>query len=196
VRTVHRQVEQQAALKGDNPALVSGRQSLTYRDVNARANALARHLIAGGFRRGDRAVIALLPSPELLIAELAVLKAGGAYACPVSRLAYTVRTPFSVLRDGTAHGIDIQWTASATPGTCPNLPVLVRDDDPACVLADERGALTITVSHGTIAGAVVAASPFEWHPALAPYEHWGALMAGGTVLLPHGADESLESAAA
>jgi non-ribosomal peptide synthetase component F len=162
--------------------------------VNVRANALARHLIAGGFRRGDQAVIALPPSPRLLIAELAVLKAGGAYACPVSRLAYTVRTPLSVLRDGTAHGIDIHWP-SATAGTHPNLPVLVRDDDPACVLADERGALSIVVSHGTIAGAVAAASPFEWRPAPTPYEHWGALMAGGTVLLPLDADESLESAA-
>jgi non-ribosomal peptide synthetase component F len=155
---------------------------LSYRDLNARANALARRLMAGGFRRGDLAVIALPPSPQLAIAELAVLKAGGAYACPVSRLAYTVATPLSVLRDGVAYGLDIALPRSVASAACPNLPVLVREEDPACVLADAAGALTITVRHGSIVDG--GASPATaWTTEAAPYAHWSVLMTGGTLRL-------------
>lgn len=191
MRTVHRLVEQQAALKRDDPALVFSdadvasafrrkESHLSYRDLNARANAVARRLIAGGFRRGDLAVIALPPSPELAVAELAVLKAGGAYACPVSRLAYTVATPLSVLRDGVAHGIDILSVPADAAAACPNLPVLVREEDPACVLADGAGALTISLSHRAIVEA--AGTPTNaWDAHGAPYAHWAALMAGETL---------------
>jgi non-ribosomal peptide synthetase component F len=181
VRTVHRRVEQQAALKSDHPALVSGSDTMSYQHLNARANRLARRLIAHGFRRGDRAVIALPPSANLLVAELAVLKAGGAYACPVSRLAYTVATPFSVLRDGVAHGIDIAL-AGAAAAACPNLPVLVRDEDTACVLADREGALTITIPHAAIVESREHPT-LEWLPDAPPYRHWAALMAGETLRL-------------
>jgi non-ribosomal peptide synthetase component F len=178
VRTVHRRVEQQAALKRDHPALVSGSGTMSYQDLNARANRLARCLIAHGFRRGDRAVIALPPSAHLLVAELAVLKAGGAYACPVSRLAYTVTTPFSVLRDGVAHGIDITLPGAAA--ACPNLPVLVREEDAACVLADREGALTLTSPHAAIVDSRERLAP-EWLADAPPCRHWAALMAGETL---------------
>ena len=157
---------------------------ISYRDLNARANALARRLMAGGFRRGDLAVIALPPSPQLAIAELAVLKAGGAYACPVSRLAYTVATPLSVLRDGVAYGIDIALPRAAVSAACPNLPILVREEEAACVLADAHGALTIVVPHGAIVDDGHASPSGAWTTDAAPYAHWGALMAGETLRLP------------
>ena len=68
---------------------------LSYGELNARANRLARHLRALGV--GAEAVVGVLArrSPEMLIALLAVLKAGGAYlpldpAYPEERLATTL----------------------------------------------------------------------------------------------------------
>ena len=60
-------------------ALIQGEQTLTYAETNARANQLARHLEKHGVAP-ERLVGVLLPrSSELVIAVLAILKAGGAF---------------------------------------------------------------------------------------------------------------------
>ena len=68
-------------------------ESLTYGELEGRANRLARHLRAAGVRPGDRVALALERSPEMVAALLAVLKAGAAYvpldpASPADRLAF------------------------------------------------------------------------------------------------------------
>src|SRR5688572_3058545 len=77
---IHRFVEQHAAGRGDAVAVVDAERSVTYRELNQRANAVARHLMTGGFRRGAHAVVAMPCSADLAIVLLAVLKAGGSYA--------------------------------------------------------------------------------------------------------------------
>ncbi|MFI0743110.1 amino acid adenylation domain-containing protein, partial [Streptomyces sp. NPDC021100] len=71
--------ELRAARVPDRIAVASEDASLTYAELDARANQMARWLIRQGV--GPESVVALvLPrSPELLVALLAVLKAGGAY---------------------------------------------------------------------------------------------------------------------
>ncbi|NUL01705.1 amino acid adenylation domain-containing protein [Streptomyces lunaelactis] len=71
--------ERQVAATPDAVAVVFGEQSLTYRELDARANRLARELIGRGV--GPETVVALsLPrSADLVAGLLAVLKAGGAY---------------------------------------------------------------------------------------------------------------------
>ncbi|MYX95751.1 AMP-binding protein, partial [Streptomyces sp. SID486] len=63
----------------DAPALTDGRRTWTYRELAARADRLAAHLV----RRGagpDRVVALVLPrSMELIAAELAVTRAGAAF---------------------------------------------------------------------------------------------------------------------
>ncbi|MEU3953404.1 non-ribosomal peptide synthase/polyketide synthase, partial [Streptomyces achromogenes] len=63
----------------DAPALTDGRRTWTYRELDARAERLAAHLV----RRGagpDRVVALVLPrSMELIAAELAVARAGAAF---------------------------------------------------------------------------------------------------------------------
>ena len=76
---VHRIVETHAAYRGSEVALVGAGRVLTYRELNQRANALARYLIDQGLRRGARAVVKMDRGPELAVALLAVLKAGAAY---------------------------------------------------------------------------------------------------------------------
>ncbi|HEU4882970.1 MAG TPA: amino acid adenylation domain-containing protein, partial [Longimicrobium sp.] len=89
----HRLFEAQAARTPDAVAVVSGETVLSYAELNARANRLARRLRALGVGPERRVGVCLHRSPELVAALLAVVKAGGAYvpldpADPPGRLAY------------------------------------------------------------------------------------------------------------
>jgi len=89
--TVHGVFEAQAARTPDATALIFGDEVLTYRDLDARASAIARRLRA--LDVGRDAVVAVLTTrtPAQAAALLGVLKAGGAYlpldpAHPAQRL--------------------------------------------------------------------------------------------------------------
>jgi amino acid adenylation domain-containing protein len=75
----HTLVEAQARRTPDAIAVVAGEQQLSYRSLNARANQLARYLRACGVRPELRVGLCIERSPELVIALLAILKAGGVY---------------------------------------------------------------------------------------------------------------------
>ncbi|MFE9561567.1 amino acid adenylation domain-containing protein [Streptomyces sp. NPDC006487] len=77
------------------PALVFEDRTLTYGDLDRRATAMARRLRALGVGADDRVAVCLEQSPELAIALVAVLKAGGGYLPldpeqPPARLAHLV----------------------------------------------------------------------------------------------------------
>ncbi|WP_309116666.1 amino acid adenylation domain-containing protein [Saccharothrix sp.] len=77
--TVPELFEAQAAATPDRTALVAGDATLTFAELNARANRLARLLVACG-AGPDRYVAMLLPrTSQSIVALLAVLKAGAAY---------------------------------------------------------------------------------------------------------------------
>ncbi|POZ49646.1 non-ribosomal peptide synthetase [Methylovulum psychrotolerans] len=85
--------EQHAADNPNAPALVFGSHRLSYAELNRQANQLAHHLIAFGIRPDDRVAIALERCPDMVVALLAIFKAGGAYlpldlSYPDERLAY------------------------------------------------------------------------------------------------------------
>ncbi|WP_084719084.1 non-ribosomal peptide synthetase [Streptacidiphilus carbonis] len=87
--------EQQVVAAPDAVALVFREESLTYGELDARANRLARLLVERGVGPESVVGVALRRSPELWVAVLAVLKAGGAYlpmdaAHPADRLLYMV----------------------------------------------------------------------------------------------------------
>ncbi|MFE7029567.1 amino acid adenylation domain-containing protein [Streptomyces sp. NPDC057621] len=87
--------ERRVAAAPDAPALVSGEQSLTYRELDERSGLLARALTARGVGPESVVGVSLRRSPELWVTVLAVLKAGGAYlpldlAHPAERLAFMV----------------------------------------------------------------------------------------------------------
>ncbi|MFE4476246.1 MULTISPECIES: non-ribosomal peptide synthetase/MFS transporter [Streptomycetaceae] len=64
---------------GDRPALVFEDATVTHRELDTRATALARRLRALGVRPDDRVAVCLEQSPDLAVALVAVLKAGGCY---------------------------------------------------------------------------------------------------------------------
>src|SRR5581483_11033592 len=76
---VHHLFEAQAARTPEATALIAQGETLSYTQLNQRANQLAHHLRRMGV--GPEVVVGLyLPyTPDLLVALLAVLKAGGAY---------------------------------------------------------------------------------------------------------------------
>ena len=79
-KTIVNLFEEQVQKTPDAPALVFEKDSLTYRQLNERANQLAHYLKNKyGIRPGELAAICLERSPALVISILAVIKAGGAY---------------------------------------------------------------------------------------------------------------------
>ncbi|WP_344317044.1 amino acid adenylation domain-containing protein [Streptomyces javensis] len=76
-------------------AVSLGADTLTYAELNARANALARLLVARGAGPGRFVGLVLPRSVDLVVALLAVVKSGAAYvpidpAYPADRIAYTI----------------------------------------------------------------------------------------------------------
>ncbi|MDQ0313148.1 amino acid adenylation domain-containing protein [Kitasatospora herbaricolor] len=71
--------EAQAARTPDEVALVCGEDRLTYAELNARANRVARGLVAAGVGPEDVVALALTRSADAVTGLLGVLKAGAAY---------------------------------------------------------------------------------------------------------------------
>ncbi|MFS2102890.1 amino acid adenylation domain-containing protein, partial [Variovorax sp. Varisp85] len=93
---IHRLIERQVRARPEAPALCFGEQTLSYGELNARANRLAHRLIARGVKPETKVGIAVERSIEMVVGILAILKAGGAYVpldreYPADRLAYMVR---------------------------------------------------------------------------------------------------------
>ena len=93
---VYELVQAQAGRAPDALAVIDGDEALTYQELNGRANRLARHLRDRGVGRGDLVGVCLEPSADLVVAVLAVLKAGAAYVpldpgYPARRLEFMVR---------------------------------------------------------------------------------------------------------
>ena len=70
--------QEQAARTPDATAVICGTR-LRYAELNERANRLARYLVTLGAGPGQLVAIAMPRTPEMIIAVLAVLKAGAAY---------------------------------------------------------------------------------------------------------------------
>ncbi|WP_164020355.1 non-ribosomal peptide synthase/polyketide synthase [Pyxidicoccus trucidator] len=90
---IHQLFEQQVALRPDAIAVEFGDARLTYRELDARANALAHLLRSHGVGPDTLVALCLERSLELIVSLLAILKAGGAYlpldaSYPAQRLAF------------------------------------------------------------------------------------------------------------
>ena len=76
-----------------NDAVIGNGIVLSYRDLNRRANQLARHLLARGIKSGSRVAMMFDRSPETYVAMLAVMKVNAAYvpldaAFPIERVRF------------------------------------------------------------------------------------------------------------
>ncbi|MFJ3583269.1 amino acid adenylation domain-containing protein [Streptomyces sp. NPDC090127] len=128
--------ERQVRRTPDAVALVCEDRELTYTELNAEANRLARLLAARGVGAEDVVAVAVPRSPELVVSLLAVMKAGAAYLPldadhPQDRIAY-------MLTDAGARTV---LTTAEPAGALPELPGVtpLLLDEPA--LTAERAAL-------------------------------------------------------
>ena len=92
-KCLHELFEMQAEETPENVAIQHDSEKISYAELNARANALAHHLVSLGNCPGSVVGICLRPSAQMVISVLAVLKAGAAYLpldpeYPQERLAY------------------------------------------------------------------------------------------------------------
>ncbi|MEU0786337.1 amino acid adenylation domain-containing protein [Streptomyces sp. NPDC006173] len=77
--TIGALIEQQAERTPHQSALVTDDTTLTYQELNSRADRLAHHLAARGVAAESLIALSLPRTADLVIALIAVLKAGGAY---------------------------------------------------------------------------------------------------------------------
>ena len=125
----------QAARTPEAPAVIFEGSQVSYAGLNARANRLARYLVSLGAGPERLVAVAVPRSPEMIVAVLAVLKAGAAYvpvdpAYPPGRIEYMLADarPVAVLTTALAAG-DLR---DGTPQ--------VALDDPATIAAVSRQA--------------------------------------------------------
>jgi amino acid adenylation domain-containing protein/non-ribosomal peptide synthase protein (TIGR01720 family) len=93
---LHELFEAQAAQTPERVAVVYEGESLTYRELDRRANQLARTLQKLGVQKETRVGICMERSLEMVIGLYAILKAGGAYVpidptYPAERIAYLLQ---------------------------------------------------------------------------------------------------------
>src|SRR6185369_8007256 len=212
---VHRLFEQWAARAPERTAIVSanGGMALTYGELNARANRLARHLRALGVGPETRVGVAVERSPDQVTAFLAVLKAGGAYvpmdlSDPLERLAaMDAEAEVELMLSEDLLAADAEAVAAQAaenlPGPDPGTLAYVMFTSgstgrPKAVAVEHRGIVRL------VQGANFAdLGPDQVFLQLAPtafdastLEIWGALLGGGRLVLAPGGVPSLDDLAA
>jgi amino acid adenylation domain-containing protein/non-ribosomal peptide synthase protein (TIGR01720 family) len=76
---IHRLFEKQVRALPERTAVASDAGEISYRELNARANRIARRLLQLGVRPESRVAILMNSSPDVVAAMLGAWKAGGAY---------------------------------------------------------------------------------------------------------------------
>jgi amino acid adenylation domain-containing protein len=145
-RCAQQLVQEQAAIRPDAVALVVGNQTLSYQDVNQRANQLAHSLRAFGVGPNVLVGLCIERSPEMVIGLLGILKAGGAYVpldptYPSERLAFMVEDAHAPILVTQQH-LMAKLPTCTTPIICldadaPLLAQQSQSDPPAIATGDD-----------------------------------------------------------
>ncbi|MFJ8888265.1 amino acid adenylation domain-containing protein [Streptomyces sp. NPDC102402] len=148
-------VRRQAGTTPQALAVVAEDQTLTYGELEERANRLAHWLAGRGVRPESLVAVRLPRSAELVVALLAVLKAGAAYVPidpehPAARIEYILEDSRPVLV------LDAETLAAADRSGCPATPpeIAVRPDNTAYVIYTSGSTgkpKGVAVPHGALA---------------------------------------------
>jgi len=189
--SIHRIIEQHAASRGDLIAILDGDRACSYRELNHAANALARHLAVRGFRRGGYVEVRMRRGVDLGIVLLAILKGGGSYtlsdrehADDGAPVGVSFRVDARATEERYLH-LDLMAALATHVGCSPNLPIVTRGTDVACVLQDGDGSPAVLVPHATITAlrSRAVTHPMPWAGEPGAFDLWMALMAGTTAVV-------------
>ncbi|MGY2402552.1 amino acid adenylation domain-containing protein [Pseudomonas sp. SDO5271_S396] len=128
--TVQRLFEAQAQARPAAVAVRHGEQTVSYGDLNTRANQLAHHLLGLGVKPGDNVALLLPRSLDLLISQLAVLKCAAAYV-PLDSNAPAERQGFMVQDSGAVWLLTRSDAVIPYPARRLDLDTLVLDPQPS-----------------------------------------------------------------
>jgi amino acid adenylation domain-containing protein len=189
---VHERVAALARHRPDHPAVIAGRDWVSYAELDHRADLVAAGLRRRGVRQGDVVGLRLPRGIGFIVAVLAAVKAGAAYvptdpSWPEARIRQVLAHAAFVVDD-----VDVLVDTDVLP------PLDIAADDPFCVLYTSgsagvpKGALLThrSVRHLLAAGRVhsprqedrvahLANLAFD----LSTWEIWGALLCGATLLI-------------
>ncbi|HEX6346255.1 amino acid adenylation domain-containing protein, partial [Umezawaea sp.] len=115
---VHELFRERVGLWPDAVAVESGDDRLTFAELDARSEVLARRLVAAGVRRGDVVGLHLRPGVDAVVAVWAAWKAGGAFL-PLDPELPAVRLD-GMARDA-APAVVVSLDPAAVPGAWPTL---------------------------------------------------------------------------
>jgi amino acid adenylation domain-containing protein len=166
---VHEIFEVQVSKTPEATALKYGSESITYRDLNVRANQLAHYLIREKAGSGTLVGVYLERSIEMIVAFLAILKAGAAYvpldlSYPKDRLAFMIvdtKMPFILTHSARAKDLPVS-----------EVPVLCVDERWSAVQQEPRQLPPNTASADSLAY-VIYTSGSTGQPKGVPVPHRG-----------------------
>jgi amino acid adenylation domain-containing protein len=148
------------------PAVHDAAGTLTYDDLNRRSAALAAHLRRRGIGPGDRVVVMLDRSAEVVVALLAVAKVGAAYVpidprYPPERIAFVLEdaAPKLVLTQSRLRGAITDPRAAGSAAE-----ILCLDADPTLFAEASAGAAPPAVSDPALPAYVLYTSGSTGHP--------------------------------
>jgi amino acid adenylation domain-containing protein len=192
---LHHLFERSLELRPAATALLWDGGSLSYAELDRAANRLARHLIDRGLRPDGLAAVCLPRSADLVIAELAILKAGGAFvpldpAYPAERLSFMLEDAGHplVVRDLPAagpdeplpidvHGEQLAYVIYTSGSTGRPKGIAIRHAGIVNNLLDLNERYAVGPGDRLLA---VSSPSFD----MSVYEVFGTLAAGATLVLP------------
>lgn len=209
---VHQIFEAQVRRQPDEIALTTPNQQWTYQDLNHRANQLAHFLLSIGETTSAPVAIYLDKSAEMVVAQLAILKAGGIYIpievqhsqCDLDSILTTAKVEIIITRQSLAKQLgdpdyniiyldSLQETIEHQ--NCENIHSSTAcQQDIACVLFGDN--MGVNITHTGITLLVqdteelnLSASDriFQWSSPMSEvglFEQYAAFLNGGQVVLP------------
>jgi amino acid adenylation domain-containing protein len=158
-RCVHELFEEQAEKRPEAVAVEYEDQSWSYRELNERANQLARHLREMGVGPEMLVGLCVERSLEMVVGILGILKAGGAYVpldpeYPVERLAFMLEDSGIAVLLSQSHllnGLPVGWTQ-----------ILCLDSQWEQIAEQNTGNLEISLEAGNAAYVVYTSGSSGW----------------------------------
>lgn len=201
--------EQQVLKTPNDTAVVYDDQSLSYNQLNARANQLAHKLKSLGLTKGSFIATLLVRSIELVIAELAIVKIGAAYvplnpAAPPDRQRWIIGDVSAQLLITNIENIlfdipvfrlqevdleEMSVENPHTPGSNLDTAYVIYTSGttgtPKGVLVPHQGIARLTINNPSIGLGPNDRIAFISNPAFdaSTFEVWGALLNGATVVV-------------